>query len=230
MAFESHTMIGPRRPAFGIARSVVIAWIAAVFSLVPASGGAQRVGIEVRGGIIGSSALAEDLVASQALLERLGARFDGSVRAVPAVSPILVVAAHAPLRGDFEGELSAGWTFGDLRASDGAGERSVQGLDAGHALIGVRYRPGARLDAGGGFGILRYFADEIGLFADGTDLSPLLEGSVGVTVPGFGGRVVVRAVGQAHRFNTPSLRFSRAAEGTVLRGSVQAGIRLGGAR
>jgi hypothetical protein len=225
---ERHGRSGRSRQ-HATARFVAAITIAACAS-VPGRAAGQGIAFEVRAGVVGSTPLAEDRIASQALLERLGARFDGGVKAVPAPSPIVAISARAPLRGRFEAELSAGWTFADLRASDAAGDRSIQSLGAGHAIIGVRYRPASLWDVGGGFGVLRYVADDTGLFADGVDLSPLLEGSVGIAVPGSRGRVVLRATGQAHRFNTPALRFSRAADGTVLRASVQAGVRLGGAR
>jgi len=204
------------------ARQAALAFLFGAMAATPCA--AQSVGIEVRAGVVVSSALAEDVVANPRLVQRLGGAYDGPVRAEPAPGPMLLAAAVFPLRSRTSLELAIGWTAARLNAVDAGGTRKLQDMGAGQATIAVRYEISRRLDAGCGFGALRYFADG-GLFENGSDIAPLLECGTGFDVTTSG--IVVRASGQAHRFRTPVLRDAGAQSGTVFRLSVQAGYAFG---
>jgi hypothetical protein len=183
--------------------------------------------LEVRAGLTGSSVLLEDLVATPRVAQTLGSRFQGAVRARPAPGPTLAVAARAGLNPRFAAELSAGWTGTTLRATDAGGTRDLHDLGAGHATVGVRAALGRRITGRAAFGAIRYFADAEGLFADGSDLAPLLEIGAALTV--WRG-LALHAGAQAHRFNSPVIRLIGGQEGSVFRWSLQAGWTFGGAQ
>jgi hypothetical protein len=206
-------------------------WVRCTFPLVtailalPVPARGQRTALELRAGVIYSSALAEDRVANPALTRQLGERFGGSVRARPAPGAVLGVAVQSPLRQRSLLELAAAWSRAGLSAEDASGRRHMQNLHAVQATLAVRYRV-AIFDAGCGFGALRYFASG-GLFSGGSgDLAPVVECGAG-WLGGPGRRAVLRALAQAHRFRTPVLRDAGAQTGTVFRLSIQAGVRLG---
>ena len=201
--------------------------LALLWALAVPSAAAAQWEFDVRAGIAGSSVLLEDLVATPRVAEALGARFEGAVRARPAAGPAVTFAARTGLNRRFSAELSAGWTATSLQAEDATGTRDLQDIGVGHATLGIRTALGGRVSGNAGFGAIRYFADEEGVFAEGSDLSPLLEAGVAVAV--WRG-LSVRASGQAHRFNSHVIRVLGGKEGSVFRWSVQAGWTFGGAR
>jgi hypothetical protein len=180
---------------------------------------------DVRAGVAGSSALLEDQVASPRLAQQLGGSFEGEVRARAALGPMVTAAARTGLNPRFAAELNVGWTASTLQAEDAAGTRDLQGLGVGHATLGVRTLFGPRISGNVGFGAIRYFADEEGIFAEGSDLSPLLEAGATVTV---WRAVTVRVTGQAHTFSNPFIRVLNGQDGSVFRWAVQAGWTFGG--
>lgn len=193
---------------------------------LPAAAAAQWE-FDVRAGVAGSSVLLEDLVATPRVAETLGARFEGGVRARPAPGPAVTFAARTGLNRRFSAELSAGWTATSLQAEDATGTRDLQDIGVGHATLGIRTALGGRVSGSAGFGAIRYFAEEEGVFAEGSDLSPLLEAGAAVAL--WRG-LSVRAAGQAHRFNSPVIRVLGGKQGSVFRWMVQAGWTFGGAR
>jgi hypothetical protein len=212
------------------ASSFFVLWCGlAVAGMTAASAGAQTVGVEVRGGWAASTPLVEDLVATPALRSQLGSRFEGSVEAVPGGGPLIGMAVRRQLRPRVVLELSGAWTFSELRARDASGTRDVQDLGVAHATVGVRYGFGA-VELGGGFGAIKYVSEERGLFAEGSDIQPVLEAGAGVALPLADGRVGIRATGQFHRFGLNILRSPGSEDGGVLRGAVMASIRVRGGR
>ena len=198
-----------------------------ILLLAPPPAAVAQWQVEVRAGVAGSSTLLEDLVATPRVAETLGDRFEGAVRARPAPGPMFTVAAATILNPRFAAELTVGWTATRLRATDATGTRELQDLGAGHATLGVRTALTPRVSGSVGFGALRYFAEEEGLFADGSDLAPLVEVGAAANV---WRRLSLRAGGQMHRFSSPVIRVLSGQEGTVFRWSVQAGWAFGGSR
>jgi hypothetical protein len=204
------------------------AFCSLLLSALPVAGEAQRVRFEVRAGVVSSTRLVEDQVANPALARQLGEKFDGIVRAKPGTGFILATGAQTALRERTLLDVNIGWSHAGLDAEDGSGRRRIQTLNAGQATVGVRYRVSPALDAGCGFGALRFFASG-GLFGSGGELSPLVECGGGVYM-GPGSRGVLRGVAAVHRFRTPVLRDAGGQTGSVFRLSIQAGIVLGGSR
>lgn len=201
------------------------AFIAAGLLLLPAAGGAQLAGYGVRGGVVVSTPIAEDLVANPRLAAALGGV--RPVRAVPA--PAFQVEAELTLamRARTLLDLAVGWTAAGIDADDDAGRRELQSAGIGQATVAVRYLLTPLLHGGCGFGVIRYFAEERALFAAGSEISPLLECGARVRVTTVAGRgVVLRAAGQMHRFRTPVLTDAGAQAGTVYRLAIQAGLDL----
>lgn len=207
-------------------RGVSVGAFLALLVLMPAEARGQWA-FEVRAGVAGSSPLLEDQVASPRLAQELEGRFEGEVRARAAVAPTVSLAARTGLNPRFAAELEVGWTASTLQAEDAAGTRDLQDLGVGHATLGVRTVLGPRLTGRVGFGAIRYFADEEGIFAEGSDLSPVLEAGVAAEV---WRDLSVRVLGQAHRFSNPFIRVLNGQDGSVFRWAVQAGWTFGGAR
>ncbi len=187
---------------------------------------AQEILLELRAGVAGSTAIVEDLIASPQLVQRLGGAFEGDVKAVPSPGPVLAVAVMTAMRERMAFELSAGWTFTTLRAATDGSSRKVHDLGVGHAILGVRYAVNEWWRLTGGFGAVRYFADE-GLFAEGNALQPIVELGNAVTTPWLGRRLTLRAAGQIHRFGTPVIRSAGGEDGTVMRALIQAAVLIG---
>jgi hypothetical protein len=220
-----HRMTRDLRAIHALVRLVPGAGVALALA-APCTAAAQRFTVELRAGVIASSALAEDAVANPALAGQLEGAFGGPVRAEPGPGLLLVIAAQSPLRERTSIDVALGWSHANLNAVDAEGRRKMQDLAAGQATVSVRYIVTRWLESGCGFGVLRYFADG-GLFPGGGELSPLVECGAGTRL-GPGGRMVVRALGQMHRFRTPALRDAGGRTGTVIRYGVQAGLVLGG--
>jgi len=197
----------------------------AMAPFAPCAGRAAAQSIEIRAGIVGSTPLAEDRIANPRLSVALGEAWTGSVRARPAAGPMFALAARAPLRGRGLVEVGVGWTATHLNATDAAGTRELESVGVGQATLGVRYRLFGPVEAGCGFGLIRYFANA-GLFADGSGTSPLIQCGGGLHVGPARHAITLRAIVQAHRFRTPVLRDAGAQSGSVIRFGVQAGFEL----
>jgi len=197
---------------------------------VPSLCAGQGIGLAVRGGVVVSSALAEDRVANPALAAALGGGI-GAVRAVPAPGIMATVVATLPMKARTRLDFALGGSHATLEARDDAGTRTIQTVNAGHATVSVRYLASTRASGSCGFGLIRYFAERRALFAGGTEVSPLVECGARVDVAGPAGRrLFVRAGGQLHRFRTPVLIDAGAQAGTVYRLAIEAGIDFGGDR
>jgi hypothetical protein len=212
-------------PFFVAARAVICALVAAG---APATAvAAQAVSFELRAGVAASSALADDIVASPRLAQRLGSSFEGDVKAVPALGPVIGATARTQLRPRIRAELGVGWTFATLRAREHSGDRDIQDVGVAQATLGIRYQVTPVLDVGGAFGGIRYFADDRALFVEGGDLYPMIELAGALTTPLLDGRLALHAAGQIHQFGLPVLRQAGGEDGVVMRAMVQAGIVLG---
>ena len=175
---------------------------------------------EVRAGVAGSSTLVEDRVATPRVAQALAGAFTGSARAVPSPGPAVGFAARTAIGARTTAGVTADWTFTTVQATDGAGTRDLQNAGVAHAALEVRFAPAARVFGAVAFGGIRYFTEEAGAFAGGTDLSPLLQASAGARV--WRG-LALTTTGQIHRFGTPTIRTLGGQEGSVFRWLVQAG-------
>lgn len=201
--------------------------MAALVSTGPAA--AQGLVVEVRGGMVASSPLSEDEIASPLLLESvdLGGREARTVTVRPALAPLVVLVARTGLKPRLALEAAGGWTFGELRGDSGEEEWTVQDLGVGHAVLALRYRLRPRLHVRGGLGAIRYAADQEGIFQDGSELRPLLEVGAGTGWRIGGVRATLELTGQAHAFATPAMRREGAVDGTVYRAALLAGVVFG---
>ncbi len=191
---------------------------------------AQPIGLELRAGAAGSTALAEDAIAGPGLRQRFGAALRGPVRMEPTLGAWAGLAARAPLRRNTYVEVSTAATFTRLDAADDAGTRDLQSLAVLHGVVAVRYPLAPSLSLAGGFGGVKYFTEERAVFAEGSAISPLVEADL-AWHRDVGGRVLsLRAFAQAHRFGTAAIRRAAGADGTVFRYGLGAGWLIGGAR
>ena len=224
---ESAVAKGGRSAERRAVPSFFVALVLAAGLAFPGHTAGQRPAVSLRVGGAGSTALAEDRVASDLLRAQVGRPVAEGVEARPALAPGVELAAAFPLRPRVAGEVALGWSRASLRAEEPGGA----GWDAGdlelfHATLMVRWRWRPALAVSGGFGAVRYVADGAALFADGAELSPAVQGAAELGLPWWGGRTGVRAFAQMHRFNTPALRRAGASDGSVLRAGVQATVRL----
>ncbi|NJD09629.1 MAG: hypothetical protein FIB01_04000 [Gemmatimonadetes bacterium] len=190
---------------------------------------AQQPRLDLRAGLLASSTLVEDLLATPALK----ARFPGlgsAPRARAALAPELEAGATLPLgpRVALDGLL--GWQPATLQATDDAGTRDVQRMTVLHALLGLEFAARGPLVVGGGVGMIRYRSAARGLFADGADLAPLVRLAAGGRWPWSGHALTVRALADVHRFGSPLLRAAGGSGGGVFRYGLQLGVVPGGAR
>ncbi|MEX0890892.1 MAG: hypothetical protein WEB88_01900 [Gemmatimonadota bacterium] len=199
--------------------------------LAPGTLAAQGPRLEFRLGVVASSALARDEVASTLLRQRVAAPVSREVLAGPRPAPALEMALQLPLRPGLAAELALGYS----RSALGVEEAEGSSWDAGNlyvlqGLLGIRWqwRPGVGVS--GAFGALRYGADGRAFFAAGGEMNPGIETALDVRLPWHDGRTGVRAFAQVHGFNTPALRRAGAADGGVMRFGVQVTQRFFGGR
>ena len=190
---------------------------------------AQQPRLDVRAGVLGSSTLVEDVLATPALKVRFSG-LGGSPSARAAPSPEFSVGASLPLRSRARLTALLGWQPTTLRAEDAAGTRDVQDLSLLSGMLEVELAGRGPLVIAGGVGVLGYRSDGEGLFAEGSDLAPLLRVGVGGRWAVAGQSVLVRAVGDVHRFGTPLLRSAGGSGGGVFRYGLQIGVVPGGGR
>jgi hypothetical protein len=187
----------------------------------------QRPRLDVRVALLASSTLVEDLLATPSLKARIP-RLGESPSARAAVAPELSLGATVPLnpRARLIGML--GWQPTTLRAQDAGGARDVQALSLLHALLEAEFSLSAPFFLSAGVGMLGYRSEGQGLFAEGSDLAPLLRVGAGGRWALAGQSVTLRAVGDVHRFGAPLLRSAGGSGGSVLRYGVQVGVVPGG--
>lgn len=214
----------------GFRKVAMLAGLALTTFGFPSPAAPQPPRFELRAGITGSTALAEDAVANTELQQILGAGFQGAVTATPSAGPTIAASMILPLRTRMLLDVSLAWTFARLHADDANGSRPLQKIGIAQIGIGVRYQLRPAIDTGCGFGAARYNAAAAGLFATGSDVAPFIECGSGFRFEAGGRSFVLRAFGQAQRFRTPALRDAGAQTGSVLRFGAQAGIAIGGSR
>jgi len=196
--------------------------------VLPVSG--QRPRLDLRAGVLVSSTLVEDVLATPALKARFGSRLGMSPKARATTGPEFSVGASVALRPRVRLVGLVGWQPTTLRATDAAGTRSVQDLSLLSGLLELEFATRGPVVIGGGVGALGYRSDGQGLFAEGSDLAPLLRLGAGLRLPVAGQSVLVRAVGDMHWFGTPLLRSAGGSGGVVRRFGIQLGVVPGGGR
>jgi len=183
-----------------------------------AAGGAAAQRLEVRAGMVLSSALAHDAIAQGSSPVTVRAR----------LAPLAGAAALVPLRERLLLEVGAAVALSRLRAQDGLASRDVQSLTVVQALVGVRYgqagRPYLRAAAGG----VRYFSADRGVFAGGAGVNPALEAGAGWTRRAGAWRLGAELAGQLHPFDPPALEAAGAEKGGVRRLLLMATLSRGG--
>jgi hypothetical protein len=123
-----------------------------------------------------------------------------------------------------------GWQPSRVEIEDAGGTRDGQDLTVLHALLEAEFRVRGRVLVSGGAGALRYGSEELGLFAEGADISPLVRLGAGGDWNLGQQLVSVRALADLHQFGNPVLRSAGGSRGGVLRFGVQVGVVPGGAR
>ena len=204
---------------------------AAPFFFVPLLFGAtvlegQAVEVYVRGGLSGSTALVRDAVATAQVGELLGSEVDDEVRAVPRPGPVLGGGVRVEFWPRVALVADAEWARNELEAEDGAGTRPVQDLDVIQVQVGAQWAVRPAVELGAGAGLQWYRTEETGLFAQGSDTSPLVVVTAGWTPSIWDGRLAVIAAAQTHRFGTPVLRTAGGQDGMVTRFSLTGRLRL----
>lgn len=187
--------------------------------------------VELRAGLaISSALLTDDAVGSGLFIipdRPPGATaVSGPIRAVPAPAPALTLLLRSPVshRVDAEGEVE--WTPTELRGSTEAEEWTAHDLHIVRVALAARYRAGRSLHFRAGGGLIRYSGAESGLLSAGAELHPVLLAGIGARMPM--GRVVLTADlgGQAHRFDTQTIREAGGSDGAVLRATAQVGVAM----
>ena len=135
-----------------------------------AAGRARAQRLELRAGAVISSALVEDAIATGA----------STVRATARPAPLLGTAVLLPLRPPFSLEAGAAYASSSLRAEDSSGSWNGQRLGVLQALIGIRYRLGARVPADSSAG--PYLRGAVGAVHYSAPTRSILEAGAGATV------------------------------------------------
>lgn len=190
---------------------------------------AGRPWFDAKLGIVFSSRLVQDAVASNAIGTRIPVGFSSPVDVRLQPAPVITLSAGYPLRGRSAVEVSASYGLGGIVAQDGESEWDVQDVGLATAVVGLRQGVRPWLDLHGGFGVTKYVSESRGIFSAGSDIQPVAE--VGASTR-FDLPVPVLLEGrlQAHTFGTEALRRDGASNGRVLRLVIQGGVRAGGAR
>ncbi|HSJ10279.1 MAG TPA: hypothetical protein VK928_10205 [Longimicrobiales bacterium] len=188
--------------------------------------GAQQLRLLARAGLTTSSAVVEDGVATARLEQLLGATVDRPVRAVPAPGLTLGGAVQAAFWRTAAVELAVDWTATELVAEEGGEDRAIQDLGVLQVMLGGAWSPRARVELGGGAGVVRYVTDERGIFANGADPSLAAEVRLGWTPPLPGDRLTLLAGAHMHRFGTDAIRQAGGVDGVVTRLSLMGRVRL----
>ena len=197
-----------------------------VCMLFPPGAAAQRVDLYGRVGAAGSSPVVRDQVATAQVSQVLGAAVDDEVRAVPAPGPELALGVRAAFWPQVSLGLDASWSPTELEAQDDAGTRPIQDLTILQATVSASWAMRPAVELGGGAGLMWYRSEGEGLFAEGSNASPVVEVSA-AWVPGlWRRRVALVGKAQTHRFSTPALRAAGGQDGSVTRVSLSARVRL----
>ncbi|HUF49999.1 MAG TPA: hypothetical protein VMN60_04140 [Longimicrobiales bacterium] len=185
---------------------------------------AQRVELSGRAGVALSSPLVDDLIGTAPARQLLGGAVDRRVRVTPAPGPGAGVGVRVAFwpRAVLEGTLD--WVATELRVQEDERERSLQRLDVVQVTVGASWSVNETVQLGGATGLLRYVTAERGIFAGGSDVSPLVGVRVVVTPPAWSRRAGLIVNMQTHRFGTQAMRDRGGLDGVVTR--LDAGIRV----
>ena len=180
-------------------------------------------------GVVFSSRLVRDAGASRIVGDSIPVDFASPVDVTLRPAPVITLSAGYPLRERSAVELSASYGLGRIVASDGRTEWDVQDAGMATAVVGLRHGLRPWLNLHGGLGATQYVSESRGLFAEGSDIQPLLEigASTEFDLPV---RVLLDARLQAHSFGTAALREDGADSGRIVRLLIQGGVRAGGSR
>lgn len=180
-------------------------------------------------GVVFSSRLVRDNVASVVVGREIPVGFAPPVELELSPAPVITLSAGYPLRPRSSVEASASYGLGRIVARDATSEWDVQEAGLATAAVGLRHTLSPWLDLHGGVGVTKYVAESRGIFAAGSDVHPLVEfgASTQLDLPV---KVLFEARMQAHSFGTAALRRDGGSNGQVLRLLLQTGVRAGGAR
>lgn len=185
---------------------------AALVGLAPASARAQQSDapeLELRVGMVASTALAEDAVGAQAGV---------------APAPVVIGVLRQPVRRGVSLEVAGGWTFGSLEAESPAGGWSGGGVGVGQVVVSARREVGRAAYARAGGGALRYGGGGWELFRGDASIRPVVEVAVGGGWALGGAGVTLELLAQAHAFGTAALREAGGSDGTVYRAALLVGL------
>lgn len=217
---------GERRGKGGRSLLATAAPFFCIYLLFSSPAAAQRVDLYSRVGVAGSTALVTDLVADASIPNAIGAPVDEDVTAVPVPGLTLAGGVRVAFWPRATLGFDAAWTSTKLEARDASGTRPIQDLTVLHTIVNASWAVRPTVELGAGAGFIWYRADEKGLFAAGTDTSPVIEVSAGWTPAYWNSRLALIAAAQSHRFGTPVLNQAGGQDGNVSRISVTARIRL----
>jgi hypothetical protein len=197
-----------------------------LYLLLPTPVAAQLVSVHGRAGLTASSPILIDQVATPAMSQLLGARVDGEVRVVPGRGLTVGGGVRAEFWPRIGLTADVDYTATELQADDGSGTRAIQDLGMLQGLVGVNWSVRPAIEVGGAAGLLWYITDERGLFAEGSDTSPVAEARLAWTPGLLHGRVAVTGAAQTHRFGTPVIRAEGGQDGIVMRYTIAARVML----
>jgi hypothetical protein len=188
--------------------------------LVSAAGvAAQGLSVEPRAGVVVSSGLyADAVIEGFAPVEVApGPAFEAGLIARTPLSPLWAV------------EVELTYATGSLEADGDGASRRLSDLKVVGGAVRVR-RAWRGIEGVAGVGGLSYDAPDARAYAEDSSVFP--SGVLGLAVPFAvaGQRLRVEATARVHRHQTPVLDDAGADAAFVVRGGIQAGIEIGGAR
>jgi hypothetical protein len=176
----------------------------------------RKIGWQIRVGAAAFSPLVDDKVRSRATADSIDADASETVSVRQQIAPAIAIAALLPLRDRTELEFSVGFAASTAQGEDDFETWDVTTVSLANVLFGVAYAYRPTIIAHGGVGFTRLFGSDVGMFAEGNAIKPLLEAGASFVMP-FNSAVQLDARFQTHRFATQSLRDEDAEEGSVFR-------------
>lgn len=176
----------------------------------------RKVGWQIRVGAAAFSPLVDDKVRSRATADSIDADASETVSVRQQIAPAIAIAALVPLRDRTGLEFSAGFATSMAQGEDDFESWDVTTVSLANVLLGISYAYRPNIIAHGGVGFTKLFGSDVGMFAEGNAIKPLIEAGASVVMP-FHPAVQLDARLQTHRFATQSLRDEDAEEGSVLR-------------
>ena len=211
-----------RRPlCLFMRRKLTFLFLAGVVALASGASSSQaqtsrKIGWQVRVGAMAFSPLVEDAVRSGAVADSIDADQADAISVRQGVAPAIVLSALLPLREKAEIAVSAGVARSTVVGEDDFESWDVSTVTVGNALFGISYAYRPTLFLHGGVGMTKLFAEDVGMFAKGNTIRPLIETGLSYALPSRP-EFQIDARLQTHRFATTSLRDEDAEEGSVFR-------------